>query len=127
LNQVTHSSVASSTVSRVFLLADQTVVAVCSLGRKAPAIQHSKLKAYVADFAALPALPPADEVYLAQGTTIKVARSQAAFRAFALGKALGFLIPANYMPIQAAAVARAPLSAVPSGKGKKVLLSGAMQ
>lgn len=191
------------------LLADQTVVAVHSLGRKAPAIQHSKLKAYVVDFVALPALPPADEVYLALGTTIKVAGSQAAFRAvdydanlavataalaagvrkaglvsamgadsnskvfysrvkgelenalaqmpfeglviarpsmlvgnrealgqptrrgeewaFALGKALGFLIPANYMPIQPAAVARALLSAVPSEKGKKVLLSGAMQ
>jgi hypothetical protein len=46
---------------------------------------------------------------------------------FALGRALGFLIPANYKPIEAAAVARALLSAVPSGKGKKVLLSGAMQ
>jgi uncharacterized protein YbjT (DUF2867 family) len=33
------------------------------------------------DFAALPALPPLDEVYLALGTTIKVAGSQAAFRA----------------------------------------------
>ena len=47
--------------------------------------------------------------------------------ASALGKAIGFLIPANYKPIEAAAVATALLSAVPSGKGKKVLLSGAMQ
>jgi uncharacterized protein YbjT (DUF2867 family) len=47
--------------------------------------------------------------------------------AFALGKALGFLIPANYKPIEAAAVARALLSAVPSGKGKHVMLSGSMQ
>jgi len=46
---------------------------------------------------------------------------------FALGKALRFLIPANYQPIEAAAVARPLLSALPSGKGKKVLLSGAMQ
>lgn len=191
------------------LLADRTVVAVHSLGRRAPAIQHPKLTAHVVDFAALPVLPPADEVYLALGTTIKVAGSQAAFRAldydanlavataalaagarkaglvsamgagtdskvfysrvkgelenalaqmpleglviarpsmlvgnrealgqptrrgeelaFALGKVLGFLIPANYKPIEAAAVARALLSAVPSAKGKKVLLSGAMQ
>jgi uncharacterized protein YbjT (DUF2867 family) len=191
------------------LLADRTVVAVHSLGRRALAIQHPKLAAHVVDFAAVPTLPPADEVYLALGTTIKVAGSQAAFRVVdfdanlavaaaalaagarkaglvsamgadsnskvfysrvkgeleyalaqmpfeglviarpsllvgnretlgqptrrgeelgsALGKALGFLIPANYKPIEAAAVARALLSAVPSAKGKKVLLSGAMQ
>ncbi|MDE1947718.1 MAG: NAD(P)H-binding protein [Burkholderiales bacterium] len=191
------------------LLADGTVLAVHSLGRRAPATRHPKLTAHVVDFAALPALPPADELYLALGTTIKVAGSQAAFRAvdydanlavakaaraagarkaglvsamgadsgskvfynrvkgelenalaqlpfeglaiarpsllvgdraivgqaarrgeewgFALGKALGFLIPANYQPIEAAAVARALLSAVPSAKGRQVLLSGAMQ
>jgi uncharacterized protein YbjT (DUF2867 family) len=191
------------------LLADRTVVAVHSLGRRAPAIQHPKLTAHVVDFAALPVLPPADEVYLALGTTIKVAGSQAAFRAVdydanlavataalaagarkaglvsamgaganskifysrvkgelenalarmpfeglviarpsmlvgnrealgqptrrgeelasALGKVLGFAIPANFKPIEAAAVARALLSAVPYAKGKKVLLSGAMQ
>ncbi|HEV8691959.1 MAG TPA: NAD(P)H-binding protein [Ideonella sp.] len=191
------------------LLADRAVVAVHSLGRRAPAIQHPKLTAHTVDFAALPALPPADEVYLALGTTIKIAGSQAAFRAvdhdanlavataalaagarraglvsamgadarskvfysrvkgeledalaqmrfeglviarpsllvgnrealgqptrrgeelgYTLGKALGFLIPANYRPIEAAAVARALLSAVPSAKGKKVLPSGAMR
>ena len=191
------------------LLADRTVVAVHSLGRRAPAIQHPKLTVHVVDFAALPVLPPADEVYLALGTTIKVAGSQAAFRALdydanlavataalaagarraglvsamgadanskifysrvkgelenalaqmpfeglviarpsmlvgnrealgqptrrgeelasALGKVLGFLIPANYKPVEAAAVASALLSAVPSAKGKKVLLSGAMR
>lgn len=191
------------------LLADRTVVAVHSLGRRAPAIRHPKLTAHVVDLAALPNLPPADEVYLALGTTIKVAGSQAAFRALdydanlavataalaagatkaglvsamgadanskvfysrvkgelenalalmpfeglviarpsmlvgnretlgqptrrgeelasALGKVLGFLIPANFKPIEAAAVARALLSAVPSGKGKKVILSGAMR
>ncbi len=191
------------------LLADRTVVAVHSLGRRAPPNQHPKLAVHVVDFAALPVLPAADEVYLALGTTIKVAGSQAAFRAvdydanlavataalaagarkaglvsamgadasskvfysrvkgeledalaqmpfeglviarpsmlvgnrealgqptrrgeelaFALGKVLGFLIPANYKPIEAAAVARALRSAVPSAKGKKVLLSGAMQ
>lgn len=191
------------------LLADRTVAAVHSLGRRAPAIQHPKLTAHVVDFAALPVLPPADEVYLALGTTIKVAGSQAAFRAVdydanlavataataagarkaglvsamgadagsrvfysrvkgelenamarmpfdglviarpsmlvgdrealgqatrrgeqladALGKALGLLIPANFKPIEASAVARALLSAVPSAIGRKVLLSGAMR
>jgi uncharacterized protein YbjT (DUF2867 family) len=191
------------------LLADETVVAVHSLGRRALAIEHPKLTAHVVDFAALPVLPPADEVYLALGTTIKIAGSQSAFRAvdydanlavakaalaagagkaglvsamganahskvfysrvkgeledalaqmpfaglviarpsmlvgnraalgqpirrgeelaFALGNVLGFLIPANYLPIEAAAVARALLAAVPAGKGKMVMLSGAMR
>jgi uncharacterized protein YbjT (DUF2867 family) len=63
------------------LLADPTVTAVHSLGRRKPETQHPKLIAHVVDFAALPPLPPADEVYLALGTTIKVAGSQAAFRA----------------------------------------------
>lgn len=63
------------------LLSDRSVVAVHSLGRKAPAIEHPKLTAYVVDFGALPALPSADEVYLALGTTIRAAGSQAAFRA----------------------------------------------
>ena len=63
------------------LLADPSVTAVHSLGRRTPGTQHPKLVAHVVDFAALPPLPPADEVYLALGTTIKVAGSQAAFRA----------------------------------------------
>jgi len=191
------------------LLADRTVAAVHSLGRKPPMVQHPKLTAHVVDFAALPSLPPADEVYLALGTTIKVAGSQAAFRAVdydanlavakaalaagvkkvglvsamgadagakvfysrvkgeledalakmpfegsvvarpsmlvgnrellgqpvrkgevlasELGKAVGFLIPANYKPIDASAVAKALLAAVPSAKGRTVLLSGSMR
>jgi uncharacterized protein YbjT (DUF2867 family) len=191
------------------LLADQTVAAVHSLGRRAPAIRHPKLTAHVVDLAALPSLPPADEVYLAVGSTIKIAGSQAAFRAVdhdanlavataalaagvrkaglvsamgansssrifysrvkgeledalsrmpfegtviarpsmlvgnreilgqptrrgevlaeTLGNVVGFLIPANYKPIKASAVAKALLSAVPSAKGKTVLLSGSMR
>lgn len=62
------------------LLSDATVASVRSLSRRAPAIQHPKLIAQIVDFAKLPSLPPADEVYLALGTTIKVAGSQAAFR-----------------------------------------------
>ena len=191
------------------LLSDPTVAVVHSVGRRPLAIAHPKLMAHVVDFACLPALPPADEVYLALGTTIKVAGSQAAFRAVdfdanlavakaavaagakkiglvsamgadanskvfysrvkgeledaltqlplmglviarpsmlegnraalgqptrrgeawasAFGKLFGFLIPANYRPIEAAAVASALLSAVPSAKGFQVLLSGVMQ
>ena len=63
------------------LLADDGVAAVHVLGRRPLSLTHPKLTAHVVDFAALPALPRADEVYLALGTTIKVAGSQAAFRA----------------------------------------------
>lgn len=69
------------------LLADPTVAEVRALVRRPlalptrPAGQSARLTLQVVDFAALPALPAADEVYLALGTTIKVAGSQAAFRA----------------------------------------------
>ena len=191
------------------LLADPTVSAVHSLGRRAPATQHPKLTTHLVDFAALPPLPPADELYLALGTTIKVAGSQAAFRAIdfdanldvaqaalaagvkkvglvsamgadarsrifynrvkgeledalaqlpfeglviarpsllvgdrevlgqpkrsgevigeTIARVLGFLIPANYKPIPASAVAQALLAAVPSAAACTVLLSGAMR
>ena len=48
---------------------------------RTPAIQHPKLRSHVVSFADLPSLAPADEAYLALGTTIKVAGSQDAFRA----------------------------------------------
>ena len=63
------------------LLADDTVAAVHVLARRAPDLQSPRLTVHQVDFAALPDLPPADEVYLAIGTTIKVAGSQQAFRA----------------------------------------------
>jgi len=63
------------------LLADPTVDHVHVVGRRAPPDASAKLTAHVVDFAALPSLPPAAELYLALGTTIKVAGSQAAFRA----------------------------------------------
>jgi len=62
------------------LLADDSVKAVHALGRRALE-SHPKLTSHVVNFAALPPLPPVDEAYLALGTTIKVAGSQAAFRA----------------------------------------------
>lgn len=62
------------------LFADGSVTAVHTLGRREPGVAHPKLTAHVVDFAALPILPPLDEVYLALGTTIKAAGSQAAFR-----------------------------------------------
>ena len=63
------------------LLADASVAAVHALGRREPGVVHPKLTARLVDFAALPPLPPLDEVYLALGTTIKTAGSQEAFRA----------------------------------------------
>ena len=63
------------------LLADASVTAVHALGRREPGVTHPKLAPHVLDFKAMPPLPPLDEVYLALGTTIKAAGSQAAFRA----------------------------------------------
>ena len=63
------------------LLADESVAAVHALGRREPAVAHPKLTPHVVDFAALPPLPPLEEVYLALGTTIKAAGSRQAFRA----------------------------------------------
>ncbi|MGE5337858.1 MAG: NAD(P)H-binding protein [Gemmatimonadota bacterium] len=41
---------------------------------------HPKLKVHIVDFDRLPALPAVDDVFIALGTTIKAAGSQAAFR-----------------------------------------------
>lgn len=63
------------------LLADDTVDSVHVLARRPGPMVHAKLVWQVVDFASLPALPVVDEAYLALGTTIKAAGSQAAFRA----------------------------------------------
>ena len=63
------------------ILADKAYVAVHSVGRRALATTHPKLAHHVVDFAALPALPAVDDVFIALGTTIKAAGSQRAFRA----------------------------------------------
>ena len=60
------------------LLADPWVQSVHVLGRRKPRVAHARITGHIVDFAAL---PPVDEVYLALGTTIKAAGSQAAFRA----------------------------------------------
>ena len=66
------------------LLTDRTVKAVHCVGRRPLAIKHPKLRTHVVDFTAFPALPQVDECYVALGTTIRVAGSQAAFRAIDL-------------------------------------------
>ena len=63
------------------LLADKTYTTVHSVGRRKIDLQHPKLVQHVVDFAKLKALPAVDDVFIALGTTIKVAGSQAAFRA----------------------------------------------
>jgi uncharacterized protein YbjT (DUF2867 family) len=63
------------------LIADPSISAIHALGRRAPAISNPKVSAHTIDFRSLAVLPRVDEVFLALGTTIKVAGSQAAFRA----------------------------------------------
>ncbi|MFC5498000.1 nucleoside-diphosphate sugar epimerase [Caenimonas terrae] len=70
-------------------MADDSVAAVHTLGRRPLAFEHPKLTQHVVDFRAfdglstglLPPLPAVQEVFLALGTTIKAAGSQQAFRA----------------------------------------------
>ncbi len=63
------------------LLADPDVARIHALTRRPLSVRHDRLQVHQVDFASLPALPAAQELYLALGTTIKVAGSQAAFRA----------------------------------------------
>jgi len=66
------------------LLADKTVGVIHCIGRRSLGLKHPRLHSHVIDFAALPDLPAVEECFIALGTTIKVAGSQAAFRAIDL-------------------------------------------
>jgi uncharacterized protein YbjT (DUF2867 family) len=66
------------------LLADKRYTKVHSIGRRQLPLVHPKLSQHTVDFKALPALPPINDVYIALGTTIKVAGSKAAFKAIDL-------------------------------------------
>lgn len=70
------------------LLADETVAEVHVVGRRPVPISHAKLRMHVVDLPAMGSLPTVDEVYLALGTTIKVAGSREAFRAVDFDAAL---------------------------------------
>lgn len=72
------------------LLADDSITAVHSFGRRELQLQHPKLTRHRVDFKALPALPRVGEAYIALGTTIKVAGSQAAFRTVDLDAVVAF-------------------------------------
>jgi len=63
------------------LLADPRYGAVLSIGRRNQSIEHPKLKQLIVDFRAIPTLPPVEDVFIALGTTLKVAGSQASMRA----------------------------------------------
>ena len=63
------------------LVADPSVAAIHVLARRALEAPTAKVVVHVVDFRSLPALPHVDEVFLALGTTIKVAGSREAFRA----------------------------------------------
>ncbi|MES2360387.1 MAG: epimerase [Pseudomonadota bacterium] len=63
------------------LLADKAYSAVHCVGRRAPDVQHPKLVAHITDSPGQFAAPPVDDVFIALGTTIKVAGSREAFRA----------------------------------------------
>jgi len=63
------------------LLADASVAQVHAPVRRPPGLSHPNLHILPVDFGALPEFAPLDEAYLALGTTIRIAGSQAAFRA----------------------------------------------
>lgn len=63
------------------LLADERVAQVHTLGRRPPARTHPKLTHHASDLRDVAPLPPLDAAFIALGTTIAVAGSQAAFRA----------------------------------------------
>lgn len=79
----------------LYLLADKTVGAVHCVGRRPLAVKHPKLTAQVVDFGSLPILPKVDECFIALGTTIKVAGSQAAFRAIDLDAVVAIALAAR--------------------------------
>lgn len=63
------------------LLEDPRYSTVVSIGRRLLQTHHPKLQQLAVDFAAIPDLPHVDDVFVALGTTRKVAGSEAAMRA----------------------------------------------
>lgn len=63
------------------LLADKTYTAVHCVGRRAPLQIHPKLVVHLTDSLSAFKTPAVDDVFIALGTTIKLAGSQQAFRA----------------------------------------------
>ena len=63
------------------LLADTRYAAVHVVGRRAPALQHAKLVVHISTSLTDWHCPAVDDVFIALGTTLKVAGSRAAFKA----------------------------------------------
>jgi uncharacterized protein YbjT (DUF2867 family) len=66
------------------LLTDKRYSAVHCVGRKPPGVKHPRLFSHLVDFHSLESLPHikhVDDVFIALGTTLKVAGNKAAFRA----------------------------------------------
>ena len=63
------------------LLADKRYATVHIVGRRAPDVQHPKLQVHISTSLTSWACPAVDDVFIALGTTIKVAGSKAAFKA----------------------------------------------
>ena len=63
------------------LLADTRYTAVHVVGRRAPAVQHPRLVVHISASLTDWACPAVNDVFIALGTTIKIAGSQAAFKA----------------------------------------------
>jgi len=63
------------------LLNNPEISCIHALSRRPLKVSHQKLQVHLVDFTSLPPLPHADELYLALGTTLKVAGSKEAFRA----------------------------------------------
>lgn len=91
------------------LLADRTVSEIHVLSRRDLSRTDPRLHLHIVNFASLPSLPQVDEVYLALGTTIRVAGSQQAFRAVDL--------EANLAMARAAVAAGASRAGVVSAVG----------
>ena len=66
------------------LLADKPYSAVHCVGRRAPGQQDPKIRVHLTESFSTFVAPPVDDVFIALGTTIKVAGSQQAFRALDL-------------------------------------------
>ena len=63
------------------LLADKSYSSVHVIGRRAPDVKHSKLVIHISTSLTDWSCPAVDDVFIALGTTIKVAGSKAAFKA----------------------------------------------
>ena len=63
------------------LLADKSYAAVHVVGRRASEVQHPKLVVHISASFADWASPAVDDVFIALGTTLKIAGSKAAFKA----------------------------------------------